>query len=526
MARRAFVFGSNGPSGSLRPLSFAKTDAIHFSAALKSPRCRFEVFSPSNTHDPFRLRRELFSFAEQCLQDDVVIIYFSGHGIIVAGALVLVLDGTDIEKIMTTALPCSDIMAALSTSKSQNKLLVLDCCNAGTIAKAAGLKDGVGIPVAELGVESENHQVLMASGHLEAAREIKRLRGSFLTKSICDGVSLKFGEADWDKDGAISLLDLKRWLEACAIRHNRKYPRETVPVPQQFGRGKGDFFLTIPPVWRPSRFDWPDGSTMVALQHVTASGRVTCIADFPVTNAQYKEFVRKTGWREPASSDSRRAFRPWRDNRYSGDEQPVVCVAYKDAVAYCQWVDRLAGTTSHRLRTRLPTRQVWDLASLGAEYPTWNPAEWRAEPRWPRSKRRAPQPISSLSRRNARGLLPMLGNIWEWCAVEGGLFNWDKVSLDLRDWEYPGEIRGGSYREDLNAVSELKLAFDQFPDGIHARHDDLGFRLSTELSPSLFSAEDRTMLSLVATPRRRTAKKIKKPAKKKSAKKWKPLQKK
>jgi hypothetical protein len=488
MARLAFIVGSNGPRGpTLNPLKYAKQDARQFAAALRGPRCGFKVTIATNTKDPFMLRRELFGVSESCGPDDTLVIYFSGHGVISAGNLVLLLDNSALDRVLGTAIPCVEFMNALSSSKSQNKLLILDCCNAGTAA--GGFKDGVGTPVEELGIKSENHVILMASGHLEAARELKELKGSFLTKTICEGVTKKFEDADKDGDGALSLQDLRRWLEQRAAIHNRNHPNLRVPIPQQFGRGRGDFYLTLPTKWRPIEIKWADGSTMVALPKVEANGRVACIGKFPITNRQYRRFVQEAGYPDPQelpSDDNEDSFRPWRDRRFNSDDQPVVCVSYHDAVQYCRWVSRQLKADKRRYVTKLPTTQVWDLAAFGTEFPSWDPDVWQAEPMWPRSRTRSPFPITSAQSTNQRGIFPMLGNVWEWCAVEWDRYAWDRVPPDLADWEYPGEIRGGSFLEDLRTASEAKLQFDQFSNGIRSRDSDIGFRIASEIPISLF----------------------------------------
>jgi hypothetical protein len=177
--------------------------------------------------------------------------------------------------------------------------LILDCCNAGTVARMLGLKEGAGTPVEELGIKAENHVILMASGHLEAARELNELKGSFLTSAICEGITTEFQEADNDHDGALSLQDLRKWLERRAAVHNRNYPKLRVPIPQLFGRGRGEFYLTLPISWKPIEIGWPDGSTMIALPKVGPDSRIACVSKAPITNRQYKQFVQETGYPEP-----------------------------------------------------------------------------------------------------------------------------------------------------------------------------------------------------------------------------------
>jgi formylglycine-generating enzyme required for sulfatase activity len=61
-----------------------------------------------------------------------------------------------------------------------------------------------------------------------------------------------------------------------------------------------------------------------------------------VTNAQYKKFVQATGHSEPVGLALEgniliSGFKPWQDKNYNGDNQPVVCVSWKDAKAYAEW---------------------------------------------------------------------------------------------------------------------------------------------------------------------------------------------
>jgi hypothetical protein len=381
----------------------------------------------------------------------------------------------------------------------------------------AGLKNSVGTPVEELGIKAENHVILMASGHLESARELKQLKGSFLTKAICEGITNKLQEADADKDGALSLQDLRKWLENRAVLHNRNHPDQRVPIPQQFGRGRGDFYLTVRVTWQPFEIMWPDGSTMIALPKIGTNGRVACISKAPVLNSQYKEFVRETGHPAPEALDTKqRVCRPWDDPRFNSDDQPVVCVSYFDAVTYCRWVTKRSWAAKKRLPTKLPAKELWDLAAFGTEFPSWDPAIWQKEHIWPRNRIKAPFGMRPASTVNRRGLFPMLGNVWEWCAVEGDRYTWDKVPAHLQSWQYPGEIRGGSYLENLRVASEPKLHFDQFPDGIHARHLDIGFRIASEVPLRTLPTDLQRALPRIDKKKKRP------PAKKR----WRPLRKK
>ena len=96
------------------------------------------------------------------------------------------------------------------------------------------------------------------------------------------------------------------------------------------------------------------------------------ISRTPVTNAEFGGFLRARG-----------AFPPpfWTDVRFADPGQPVVGVAWAEAVQFCEWLTAETGRPY-----RLPTEAEWERAARGgqegARYP-WGdvpPARWFGEP--------------------------------------------------------------------------------------------------------------------------------------------------
>jgi formylglycine-generating enzyme required for sulfatase activity len=222
-----------------------------------------------------------------------LICYFSGHGIIDQGELFLLWNDSRQDRLLGTALPIKTIVLAIQRCQARNKLIILDCCHAGAVARSVGFKDATGIPVDEICIKPDNFLVLMAADRLERAREFMELRGSFLTAKLCAALDKSFHEADYDQDGLLSIADLKSFLEAETINFNLSLPDGgKVPTPYFLGQQKGNFFLTEKlSDWKPYEINWPDASEMVVLPMRPERGRAICLAKYPVTNAQYRRFL-------------------------------------------------------------------------------------------------------------------------------------------------------------------------------------------------------------------------------------------
>jgi formylglycine-generating enzyme len=185
------------------------------------------------------------------------------------------------------------------------------------------------------------------------------------------------------------------------------------------------------------------------------------LAVYPVTQAQYAQFLRETSHEVP---------RDWAPAA-SDAELPIVGVSWHDAQAYCMWASR--GNPR-----RLPTEAEWERAARGgvdgARYP-WGDDIPAWIPDGGRGPREAPWPVT-MGVPNAYGLFGIAANIHEWCA------DWhDKGFYAVSPARNPAgppdgvrrASRGGSWRHAVTisrsaARSRLHPSF---------RYTDYGFRI-------------------------------------------------
>jgi formylglycine-generating enzyme required for sulfatase activity len=149
-------------------------------------------------------------FFDQKKPDDLLVLYFSGHGVRdELGSLYLAVKNTIRSRLRSTAVRSDYIREAMDQSRSKRQVLILDCCNSGAFSQGTKAATGVSIGTASAFEVGYGRIILTASDSTQFAWEGDKVIGetddSLFTHFLVHGLE---GEADLDGDGNITVDEL------------------------------------------------------------------------------------------------------------------------------------------------------------------------------------------------------------------------------------------------------------------------------------------------------------------------------
>jgi iron(II)-dependent oxidoreductase len=198
------------------------------------------------------------------------------------------------------------------------------------------------------------------------------------------------------------------------------------------------------------------------------------IDKYPVTNAQYYEFIVSSGYRPV---DTTRYLKHWVSGMYKQgqDRYPVVCISYDDAMAYAKWADK-----------RLPTEAEWQLAAQGTDRRKW---PWGNEFHATNCNNAfdRPTPVDAFSKGQSQfGVMDLVGNVWQ--MTSDMYFNGTSYFIVIRGGSYyrPGSswwyMQGGPQPLDKTQIMLLvSPGFD--------RSETVGFRCVMDIDSRSFKGK-------------------------------------
>ncbi|NJM49406.1 MAG: tetratricopeptide repeat protein [Alkalinema sp. RU_4_3] len=161
--------------------------------------------------EPQQMREALERLFVDRKPDDLVVMYFSGHGVVDDfGKFHLTSVCTDKKSLNSKAIPAGFMHGLMEASRSKRQVVILDCCFSGAFANGMSVKGEAVNLQAQLG--GRGRAVLTSSSATEYSFEQKGAVLSVYTQYVVEG--LRTGIADQDGDGMISVRELHDFAKA------------------------------------------------------------------------------------------------------------------------------------------------------------------------------------------------------------------------------------------------------------------------------------------------------------------------
>ena len=187
-------------------LRYTDDDAYQFYAFLKSPEGgalpneQVRVLIDEDATQA-NIRSSLRILAQQADENDVVMFYFSGHG--VENAFV----PSDFDGRFSTALSHETIKQLLEESRAKHKICIADACHAGTLLAAKGASIGYGVERLYAAFEQAHGgtALLLSSKGDENSLEDTGLRSGVFSHFLIKGLR---GDADTNQNKIVTVAEI------------------------------------------------------------------------------------------------------------------------------------------------------------------------------------------------------------------------------------------------------------------------------------------------------------------------------
>jgi multiple sugar transport system substrate-binding protein len=194
----------------LAQLTAPGKDAEDFARVLKDTNlCAFDDVKVLLNQLSSSVIEGIDEFFDQRKPDDLLVVYFSGHGVRDEfGTLFLAVRNTIRTRLRSTAIRSDYIREAMDQSRSKRQVLILDCCNSGAFPQGTKAETGGRMGLTQA-FQGYGRFVLTASDATQFAWEGSKVIGetdnSLFTHFLVTGLE---GAADRDGDGKITVDEL------------------------------------------------------------------------------------------------------------------------------------------------------------------------------------------------------------------------------------------------------------------------------------------------------------------------------
>jgi uncharacterized caspase-like protein len=282
MARHALLIGvSEFADQRLARLNAPINDVTALHGVLQDrTRGDFDSVELSLNEDFLAVRDHLSRFFHDRAPDDLLLLYYSGHGILGRGnRLFLATAGSNLDRPGDRGISARDVREFIDDSRAGRQIIVLDCCHSGAFAEhAKAAAPAPAVTPETFSAGDAGLYVLTAADALQFAWDGAELRSgdeaasvfSRFTSWLVEG--LEKGEAAPDDD-QITMDALYRYL------FRRARSEASLATPQRFVQGGvGDLVISANPLAGSSQIDAETIAALMAENWRTRLGAVTELA--------------------------------------------------------------------------------------------------------------------------------------------------------------------------------------------------------------------------------------------------------
>lgn len=171
-----------------------------------------DVLENKTAHE---IRVAIEGFFSDRLHGDLLVLYFSGHGLKNEhGRFYFAARDTDPKRLIATGISANFIHEVLQGSRSRKKVILMDSCFGGAVVQGLVVKSVAQITPDELGSDAKGLVILTATDSMTYAFEGGGTPGadlpSVFTKHLVHG--LRSGEADLEHDGEVTIGELYEYV--------------------------------------------------------------------------------------------------------------------------------------------------------------------------------------------------------------------------------------------------------------------------------------------------------------------------
>ncbi|MDZ7992291.1 MAG: caspase, EACC1-associated type [Nostoc sp. EfeVER01] len=214
MAKVALLIGVSEYEPELNPLPAAVKDIEALQRILKdSGMGGFDDVKALLNPDRQTMESEIETLFSGRAKDDLVLLFFSGHGIKDDGgklyfATPITRKNSKGELIRSTSVPANFVQEIMNNSRAKRQVIILDCCFSGAFDPALQAKDD-GLVDLQTQLGSEGRVVLTSSSSTQYSFEQQGSDLSIYTRYLVEGIET--GAGDRDEDGFVSVLELHEY---------------------------------------------------------------------------------------------------------------------------------------------------------------------------------------------------------------------------------------------------------------------------------------------------------------------------